>query len=739
MLSVTPVTDYMLNTPAAGTDPSTATPSGYTPAQIRAAYGLGNLTFGSVTADGTGQTIAIVDAYDDPNIASDLTVFDNTFGIAAPPSLKIVNQNGGSTLPGTDPNGVWEIETSLDVEWAHAIAPGANILLVEANDANDDNGVGAPSSNLFAAVDYARHQPGVSVISMSFGTQDSLINQTIDQTLSAQVLTTPAGHQGITFVAATGDHGFAIFPSVSPNVLAVGGTALDIDPTTGAVISEKAWGPPASSNGSGGGGISQEFPNRKVPDVSYNAAPETGFALYSTFGPDGTGWLEDGIGGTSAGSPQWAAMLAIANQGRALNGLGTLDGTTQTMPALYSAPASAFTDITQGSNNFQKAGPGYDLATGIGTPVADQLVPYLASYGTAASVSTGPVVSTGGTGSPVTSGNTGTATPTNPASPSLIFPVTAPASFSATTASTTQVKLFWSTSIYAIGYNVYEFVNGLPTIVANVQAGTTSITIGGLSPGTQYAFNLVAYNTISSAGTAWVGATTFPAQGAITPPQNFHSTQVLANQVTLNWTSATGESGYNLYQFVNGTAQLIGSYAPGVTSAIVRNLTAGTTYPFNLVAWNQSGQVAATPWIAVTTSTASPPPVPQNFNGFSQNSTSVSLTWLVSSGATGYQLYQFIGNQATLISSYTASTLGATIGGLSPGTTYAFNLLAFNSSGFAATAWIGVTTLSASSAMASAAPSNAIATSSVAQAAHAVTDSAFAQYATVDYFPGRRQ
>ena len=170
---------------------ASSTVSGYTPAQIRAAYGFNNVSFGSTAADGRGQTIAIIDAYNDPNIASDLAAFDAKFGIAAPPSFKIVNQNGGTSLPGTDPSQGWEGETALDVEWAHAIAPGANILLVEANSASD--------SNLFAAVNYARQQAGVSVISMSWGSDDSASNASNDKSLSNTYLVTPSGHQGITF------------------------------------------------------------------------------------------------------------------------------------------------------------------------------------------------------------------------------------------------------------------------------------------------------------------------------------------------------------------------------------------------------------------------------------------------------------------------------------------------------------------------------------------------------------
>ena len=134
-------------------------PSGLSPSQIRQAYAFNQVTFsnGTVQGDGSGQTIAIVDAYNDPNIVSDLASFDQHFGIPAPPTFKVVAQNGSTSLPPTDPAGPgnsWAVETSLDVEWAHALAPGASILLVEAN------------SNSFAdlvqtAVPFAAAQPGV--------------------------------------------------------------------------------------------------------------------------------------------------------------------------------------------------------------------------------------------------------------------------------------------------------------------------------------------------------------------------------------------------------------------------------------------------------------------------------------------------------------------------------------------------------------------------------------------------
>ena len=110
-----------------------SSPIGLTPAQVKAAYGFSSVNFGSVVGNGAGQTIAIVDAYNDPNITSDLAKFDQTFGLAAPASLKIVNQSGGTSLPQSDQG--WAGEIALDVEWAHAIAPAANILLVEASSA----------------------------------------------------------------------------------------------------------------------------------------------------------------------------------------------------------------------------------------------------------------------------------------------------------------------------------------------------------------------------------------------------------------------------------------------------------------------------------------------------------------------------------------------------------------------------------------------------------------------------
>jgi hypothetical protein len=340
--------------------------AGFTPGQIRHAYGFDQITFsgGAVQGDGSGQTIAIVAAYDQPNIAADLAAFDATFGLPAPASFTKVNQGGGTAYPAADKG--WGLEISLDVEWAHAIAPGARILLVEANTAN--------WSDLLTAVDFARHQPGVSVVSMSW---DS--TEWSGETYFDSYFTTPAGHTGVTFVASSGDTGSsggAESPAVSPNVLAVGGSQLSTD-SAGNYVSETAW------NGSGGGislyeaqpayqkgVVTQTTTHRAAPDVAYDASSATPFAVYDSFGYGG--WLQ--VYGTSAGAPQWAALVAIADQGRALAGKGTFDGASQLLPMLYQLPASDFHDITSGSSGAYAAGVGYDLVTGRGSPFANRIV-----------------------------------------------------------------------------------------------------------------------------------------------------------------------------------------------------------------------------------------------------------------------------------------------------------------------------------------------------------------------------
>ena len=380
------------------------TVQGFTPTQISAAYGFAGLTFvsGTVAANGAGQTIAIVDAYNDPNVQADLKVFDTQFDLAAPPSLKVVGQTGAASLPSTNPD--WAGEIALDVEWAHAVAPGAGILLVEAKTDNTDD--------LLAATNYARSAAGVSVVSLSWGGSEfeSGYNggESAQQTADDATFTEPVGHQGVTFVSAAGDSGQQSgvqWPAASPNVVSVGGTTLTLT-SADAYGSETGW----SGTSSGYSQVESEpaYQNRvqstglrSVADVAYDGDPNTGVAVYDSLLDAGvSGWQE--VGGTSAGTPQWAGLIAIADQGRVIAGTTTLNGPTQTLPDLYdlyaapgatgyAAYADDFHDVASGGSGgyhfrhgpggstTNTAAAGYDLVTGLGSPQAAAVVADLAT------------------------------------------------------------------------------------------------------------------------------------------------------------------------------------------------------------------------------------------------------------------------------------------------------------------------------------------------------------------------
>ncbi|MDB5356757.1 MAG: pcp 3 [Phycisphaerales bacterium] len=368
-----------------------------TPDQMRGAYGLGpygasNIVFGGAQGDGAGQTIAIIGAYDDPNAFADLNTFSTVFGlptfasaanpVAGKPTFSKVNQSGGSSLPAGDPSHGWDVEASLDIEWAHVMAPQANIMLVEATSS-------AWSDLVQGAVNWARGAPGVSVVSMSFGGAEFSFEGSSTWGYD-KYFTTPANHNGVTFLAATGDNGPpGNYPAYSPNVVAVGGTSIHVNPDTG-WSSESGWV-------SSGGGVSlfenqpayqagkvngTSLSQRTIPDVSIEADPSTGVAIcdsaaYGTTTPWLSGYIE---GGTSLAAPMWAGLIAVADQGRVLAGQGTLDGPTQTLPALYKLPASDFHDITSDTANPVNAlAAGYDLVTGLGSPAANKLIPDLAA------------------------------------------------------------------------------------------------------------------------------------------------------------------------------------------------------------------------------------------------------------------------------------------------------------------------------------------------------------------------
>jgi subtilase family serine protease len=354
---------------------TSTTPHGYTPTQIKHAYGIDQISFsgGTIPGDGGGQTIAIVDAYDDPNITADLAKFSTQYGLpqmngtSGNPTFTKVKQ--ATKISG---NAGWSLEIALDVEWAHAIAPKANIVLVEAKTAS--------ITNLLATVDLARKRAGVVAVSMSWGASEFSTEASYDT-----YFTTPSSHTNVTFVSSSGDAGAPVeWPAISANVVSVGGTTLNLD-SAGNILSETGW--------SGcGGGVSKYIPKpsyqialsytkRSNPDISYDADPNTGFPVYDTVSYTGTtGWFE--VGGTSAGSPQIASLIAIADQGRTLASKGTLDSRSQTLPMLYAAASTNgnFHDIlggtSTGSPNYT-AVAGYDLVSGPGSPVSNNLAQQL--------------------------------------------------------------------------------------------------------------------------------------------------------------------------------------------------------------------------------------------------------------------------------------------------------------------------------------------------------------------------
>lgn len=386
-------------------------PDWFMPDQIRAAYGFDQIPkVNSTTIDGAGQTIAIIDVYDDPNILSDANTFSSQFGLPqfnqksnpegthSPTFIKL-NEDGqditnvpsdSELVPRT--NSAWSSEISLDVEWAHAIAPQANIVLIEANSESTSDVFQAMSLAQGPLEDSSGDSYVANVVSMSWGYNES--NSFMGSYMTGYDSTYLPPDHHITFVAATLDNGshFGVYwPAISPNVVGVGGTVLKLN-ASGGYGSETGWSKstggiskyeprPSYQDGIVPFGFTTTPTNRMNPDVAYAA---TNFAAYDTVGTY-RGWFQ--AGGTSAGTPQWAGLIALADQERVvshkqpLNSTETLTGLYQLANLQFDNPDSYsyFHDITAGNNGY-RAGTGYDLVTGIGTPIANNLIPALANY-----------------------------------------------------------------------------------------------------------------------------------------------------------------------------------------------------------------------------------------------------------------------------------------------------------------------------------------------------------------------
>jgi kumamolisin len=326
-------------------------PTGETPQSIRPVYELPSV--------GGTNVIAIVDAYDYPTAENDLGVFSQQFGL-----LACTTANGcfskvyasGIKPPSKTNTCGWGQEAALDIEWAHAIAPNAKIILVEAKSNS--------FSDLFQAVDVASKlvsQNGSGEVSMSWGGSEFSAEYAYDSHFTTS---------GVVYFAASGDTGGkTIYPSASPNVVAAGGTTIHRDPNNNnAFLSETGW------SGSGGGpSVYEKQPSfqsgvvagsqRGVPDFSFDADPNSGVSVYDSITCQGlSGWMV--FGGTSVASPSLAGIVNLAGAAG-----GFYSNSNAELTTIYQnmTNSSDFRDITSGTAGSYTAGPGWDYVTGIGS------------------------------------------------------------------------------------------------------------------------------------------------------------------------------------------------------------------------------------------------------------------------------------------------------------------------------------------------------------------------------------
>jgi subtilase family serine protease len=368
----------------------------YQPFQLTKAYNLDSLHAAGIT--GYGRTIVIVDAFGSPTIKNDLQVFDQQFGLVDPPSLTII-QPAGAVPPFDPTNGDmlgWAEETTLDVEWAHVFAPDANIVLVETPVSETEGVQGFPE--IVMAENYVINHGLGDVISQSFGATEETFPSP-QSILNLRSAFKNAAEHRVTVLGSSGDLGATDFqlnlfdlyttpvnswPSSDPLVTSVGGTMLTLDDAGNRLAPDMVWN---DGFGAGGGGVSAVFnrpefqdgvkrvvgKHRGTPDISLSAAVDGAVVFYYSFWPGRVGFHL--VGGTSESAPEFAGIVAMAAQlaDRRLGPLGDL---------LYELRGRAIVDITQGNNTFgpfqnsdlnfytvqgYNAGPGYDLASGLGT------------------------------------------------------------------------------------------------------------------------------------------------------------------------------------------------------------------------------------------------------------------------------------------------------------------------------------------------------------------------------------
>jgi subtilase family serine protease len=366
-------------TPLSCQQPGAPPPPCYGPAQLQAAYDVSPLLNSAVT--GSGSTIVIIDAFQDPTLESDVSVFDRVFGLSAP-DLAVHMMDGLPPFDGSKLQISWAVEIATDVEWAHAIAPGATIQLVLAKSEQD--------ADLLAATKYAVDNNLGDVLSQSFSEAESCPSAQFladEHAVFSQAVT-----NGTSLFAASGDFGPAQHscdgslvagvgtPASDPLVTAVGGTRLIADVTTGQRIGEVGWG---DHFGASGGGFSAVYrrPGFQAPFIKDNSARAVPDVAWSSdvFGFTPVAALGRRLAsfGTSAATAEWAAVGALGVQaaGHRLGSLNTL----LYHAAKGHAAIGSLRDITSGNNSFAgftgfSAGDGWDAVTGLGTPDVALLV-----------------------------------------------------------------------------------------------------------------------------------------------------------------------------------------------------------------------------------------------------------------------------------------------------------------------------------------------------------------------------
>jgi hypothetical protein len=597
----------------------------YDPSYLQSAYNAPSATAG------TGQTVAIVDAYDDPNAEADLAHYRSYFGLQACTTangcFRKVDEGGGTSYP--VPNSSWSQEISLDLDMVSAMCPRCNILLVEATSDY--------FTDLGTAVNTAVNL-GANVVSNSYGMSESRDEYARDAAYY--------NHPGVAIVASSGDSGYGTsWPAASPDLVAVGGTSLHQLTNSGTRnATETTW------NLAGGGCSVYEAkptwqldagcPTRTVADVSAVADPATGVWVYDTYGALGFKVL----GGTSASAPIVGAMYALAANPASSDTLASYP---------YDRPTS-LNDVTSGANGscavsyFCTATTGYDGPTGLGTPNG---------------------VSAFTLGVP----------PSTPDSPLV--------SLNATTATLNWTPPATDGGSQITDYTITPYRAGAPRPSTSVTAPLTTINIGALTPGQTYTFTVTAQNAIGSSAPSTPSA---PVTVANAPGPDAITSVVAGNgTATLRWIPPANNGGppitaYKVTPYIRSVGpQSPLLFGPGVTTATLRGLANGYSYTFTVAAQNTIGLGSQSP--STSPVTIGSPSVPSGASA-SWRQHRMIVHWVPSrtgngAAVSGYVVTPYLGRVArpSHIAQPNANALA--IIGLAPGKTYTFRIQALNTRG----------------------------------------------------------